>query len=409
MSQNPEPTSAPTFRPRGAVRREETTRRHGGIGDNWQMSLTADGRQVATMCDGSSWQDPPREHINSLALMIDGGPEEPRFEDIAGYPELVFDVNDPQTWNRYYAFATLAVDGRIYQFLSTPSEPFEKLDTTFPRHIGAKLIYTDDDGETWRNQDGSTPVVWERWEERSRENMAFFEESGDAFSLLTFLQMGRDYEANEDGYVYVYAPNGNTEGTMNQLVMFRVPRERVAERGAYEFFTGLDAGGKPTWGKEIEERGVVHTFPSGWVNVEMHPYAWHPSVVYNEPLGLYLMANWGTGCTPEGEWFGKPSYLGFWVAEQPWGPWEQIYEETEWTPEGDLASRSYEPQISPGWIAEDGKSFWLVWSDFKDVSGESFPGLEAWEDPLDRHRALVEIAERMPNYAFNAQRVDLVP
>jgi hypothetical protein len=49
--------------------------------------------------------------------------------------------------------------------------------------------------------------------------MAFFKEPGDGFSLLTVLQMGKDYERNEDGYVYVYAPNGNTEGTMNELVM----------------------------------------------------------------------------------------------------------------------------------------------------------------------------------------------
>jgi hypothetical protein len=409
MSQDREPPTVPSFRPRGAVRREETTRRHGGIGDNWQMSWAADGRQVATMCDGSAWESPPRYHYNSLALNVEGGAENPRFEVVAGYPELVFDPREPRTWNRYYAFATFALDGRIYQFLSTPSAPFDAADTDLPRHIGAKLIYSPDDGETWCNQDGSTPVVWEDWDERSPKSMAFFEEPGEAFSLLTFLQMGRNYEANTDGYVYVYSPNGNTEGTMNQLVMFRVPKDLILEREAYEFFAGLDPQGEATWSKEIGDRGVVHTFPSGWVNVDLHPYAWHPSVVYIEPLGLYLMVNWGTGCTPEGEWFGKPSYLGLWIAEQPWGPWEQIHEETAWTPEGDAASRAYEPQIPPGWIAEDGKSFWLVWSDYKDISGELLPPLETWEDPNERNRVLTGIAERMPNYAFNVQRVDLVP
>ena len=40
--------------------------------------------------------------------------------------------------------------------------------------IGAKLIYSPDNGRSWRNQDGSGPVVWESWEQRSRETMAGF-------------------------------------------------------------------------------------------------------------------------------------------------------------------------------------------------------------------------------------------
>ena len=73
--------------------------------------------------------------------------------------------------------------------------------------------------------------------------MVFFEEPGDAFSLLTVLQMGMNYRDNTDGFVYVYAPNGNTEGSMNQLVMFRVAKDRILDRESYEFFTGRYDGG----------------------------------------------------------------------------------------------------------------------------------------------------------------------
>jgi hypothetical protein len=134
------------------------------------------------------------------------------------------------------------------------------------------------------------------------------------------------------------------------------------------------------WTKNINNRAVVHTFPKGWVNTQVHPYAWHPSVVYNAPLGVYMMANWGMGCTENGLWFGKPSYFGIWIADQPWGPWKQIHEETEWTPDNDVNARAYQPQISPKWIAEDGKSFWLVWTDFQ-------PG--------------------KPYYSFNTQKVEI--
>jgi len=57
--------------------------------------------------------------------------------------------------------------------------------------------------------------------------MAFYREPQQAFSQLTFLQMGRAYQDNRDGYLYVYGPNGITEGSMNQLVMFRVPTRRT--------------------------------------------------------------------------------------------------------------------------------------------------------------------------------------
>ena len=186
------------------------------------------------------------------------------------------------------------------------------------------------------------------------------------------------------GYVYVYAPNGNTEGTMNQLVLARVPREAIRDRAAYRFYAGTGGDGAPRWSEAIEDRNPVHVFPPGWVNTHIHPYAWQPSVVYVAALNLYLMANWGMGTTPDGWWFGKPSYLGFWAARQPWGPWEQVHEETAWTPQGDAGARAYQPQIAPGWVAADGRSFWLVYTDFHTIDGAR------------------------PYYCFNCQRVEVV-
>lgn len=115
----------------------------------------------------------------------------------------------------------------------------------------------------------------------------------------------------------------------------------------------------------------------------MHPYAWHPSVVYYPATGQYLMANWGMGCDESGMWFGKPSYLGFWTAPHPWGSWTQVYEDARWTPIGDASARCYQPQISPRWIAGDGRSFWMVWTDFQVINGNR------------------------PFYAFNLQKIEV--
>ena len=72
-------------------------------------------------------------------------------------------------------------------------------------------------------------------------------------------------------------------------------------------------------------------------------------------------------------------------------------------------ARAYQPQISPKWIAEDGKSFWLVWTDFQNTSefaptlGKAF----AAKRHEDFMRLMIESRRHRPYYAFNAQRVDL--
>ena len=361
-------------------RLDDTTRRTGGTGDNWHMTWAADDRQYVALCDGSGWPEMAGhtgKQYNTRVFTISGDPPEHAFQHLPGFPDLLID--EPPNLNRYYGFGIIALGSEIYNFLSTPNQPFHQPGARF---AGAKLILSPDNGRTWLNQDGS-PLQWEAWDERSRQNMAFFNEPGETFSLLTVLQMGRNYEHNTDGYVYVYAPNGNTEGTMNQLVMFRVPKDRILDRNAYEFFVARNPDGSASWSSDIAARGVVYAFPSGWVNTKIHPYSWHPSVVYNAPLGLYMMANWGMGCAADGMWFGKPSYLGFWTAPHPWGPWTQVHEETAWTSVNDVHARAYQPQIAPKWIAPDGKSFWLVFTDFQVID------------------------EARPYYCFNCQKVEV--
>lgn len=364
-----------------------------GKGDNWHMTWAEDGSQYTSLCDGSGWDDLPGytgKEYNSRVYIINGDPPEHRFEFLPGFPELESKWNTVENgqsmFSRYYGFGILALDGSIFHFMSTPKVPFGLEGNAF---IGIKLIYSQDNGQTWKNQDGSYPVRWEEWGKRdSKKNMLFFYEPDGAFSLLTVLQMGKNYRFNKDGYIYIYAPNGYEDRKMNQLVMFRVKKDSILNRAYYEYFVTCNPDGSASWSSDINKRGIVCTSPEGWVNWKIghpyggHPYAWHPSVVYNEPLDTYIMANWGIGVKrSSGDWFTKPSYLGFWTAPKPWGPWTQVHEEIEWIPGGDRDARAYQPQISPKWIAEDGKSFWLVWTDFR------------------------LIGEERPYYAFNCQKV----
>jgi hypothetical protein len=83
-------------------------------------------------------------------------------------------------------------------------------------------------------------------------------------------------------------------------------------------------------------------------------------------------------------------------------------------PDGDPSARAYAPQISPGWIAPDGKSFWLVWADcagIREYSSEKESidaELAKITDPQKRTQADLEILRRyIPGFSMHAQRVEL--
>lgn len=408
---------------KSVIRRDETTLRFKDYHGSFHMSWGADDKQYVTLNDGFDCCDESSVIYNNHLFAIGGGPRDAVLHDVPGYPkklmrDTLLRAGEAKKSPWYNAWGTLALDRHIYQFVSTTNHAFAAADgVSWPdtRFIGAKLIYSADTGRTWRNQDGSSPVIWDAYERLSRKTLVFFDEPQGAFSLLSILQMGRSYGANRDGYIYVYSPNGNSQETMNDLAMFRVPKGQLLHRGAYEYFGGLKSSGQAAWVKDITARRVVQSFPRGWVATSPGiPFSWFPSVVYNAPLDVYLMVNWGQGWSPGSDWFGKPSYLGFWVAPNPWGPWTQIHEETAWTPGRDAAARAYQPQIVPKWIAADGKSFWLAWPDFQTTSQESARQADEERKRIvaptreDELRWIALTRKAKAYYGFNAQRIDLV-
>ncbi|MFQ6098614.1 MAG: hypothetical protein ACE5O2_12880, partial [Armatimonadota bacterium] len=80
-----------------------------------------------------------------------------------------------------------------------------------------------------------------------------FNEPGAAFADPGVLQFGRDYDGARDDYVYGYSEKPWPDG----LALFRVPKHRLAERPAYEFFSGFDAAGRPKWTRDIGRQKPV--------------------------------------------------------------------------------------------------------------------------------------------------------
>ena len=107
----------------------------------------------------------------------------------------------------------------------------------------SRLAWSADHAKTWK---------WSHWA---------FETS---FGCPTFLNFGRDYAGARDGYVYVYSPDGESAyRAFDRMVLARVPKGRIADRGAYEFFAGLGTDGKPTWTGDIAGRRSVFDHPGG--------------------------------------------------------------------------------------------------------------------------------------------------
>src|SRR5438552_1234813 len=164
----------------GIQRLDETIQPVSGDGDNWHMTWARDDKQYVNLCDGKGWSKLPEytgRMYNTRMYIINGDAPNHTFEYMPGFPDLEFiyppTKEKPDSYSRYYGFGIFATEAFRYSFLSTPRVPFGAPNNRF---VGVKLIYSADDGKTWKNQDGS-PIRWEEWGERNSSNMLFFEEA----------------------------------------------------------------------------------------------------------------------------------------------------------------------------------------------------------------------------------------
>ena len=121
----------------------------------------------------------------------------------------------------------------------------------------------------------------------------------------------------------------------------------------------------------MTERGVNLRYPDAGNGNEWMWASWFPCVVYNKGLDLYIMVSYGVIDPGKNYWDGwcsncqYPASLGFWYAENPWGPWTSFHY-TEHFYAGREGNRTYGFKLSPKWISEDGKRMILIWSDAGD-------------------------------------------
>lgn len=180
------------------------------------------------------------------------------------------------------------------------------------------------------------------------------------FTTIWFADYGKGGAWAPDGYVYAYGLDGNwrdsyrdTVPDPTDLFLARVPAEQVADRAAWEFFSGTT--GVPAWSAEIDDRKPVLTderrvyqrmFDQGLRNDLSVLSQGH--VLYDKPLDRYLYSSWSE--------YAHHLY----EAPQPWGPWRRLADR-------DYTALNLQPEVFGGYgttlpskfLSADGRSMLL--------------------------------------------------
>lgn len=209
----------------------------------------------------------------------------------------------------------------------------------------------------WTRNVGNSQLLWSKDHGRTWESGLRLQ---TGFGSPTFLNFGRDYHGSRDAFVYTYSQDGaSAYENDNQLALARVPKNKITDRAAWEFFEKLDENGHPLWTPDIERRGAVFTYTANCRRSD---------VVYNPGIRRYLMA---LAYNAAGDW-------GTFDAPEPWGPWTTVFHSdasrsgagtNAW---GIPGTHGY--RLPAKWISPDGLAMTLVFSGvrLKDITYDAF-------------------------------------
>jgi hypothetical protein len=288
--------------------REKILRRARGS-DNWPMTWGDDDLLYTAYGDGNGFEPFTTQKLSLGLATVAGTPDDPAGTNLRSATGEA--VGDGAKGRK--ASGILMVDGVLYLWSRNVSN--------------SQLSWSADHGRTW------TACDWK------------FTES---FGCPTFLNFGRNYAGAHDAFVYLYSLDADSAYTpADQMVLARVPKDKMRERAAYQFFKGLNESGEPQWTASIAERGPVFRNPQS---------CYRSGITYNAALHRYLWCQILPASThPEGPRF--QGGFGIYDAPEPWGPWTTAYFTTAWdVGPGDTSS------FPTKWMSGDGTTLHLVFS-----------------------------------------------
>ena len=117
------------------------------------------------------------------------------------------------------------------------------------------IVYSDDYGVTWKRAPGESP-----WTRRENSN----------FRCLFFINMGKNYNLNTDGYVYALGI-GTEWGWERTMYLARVPKNHILDYHAYEYLVTVNDG-TPSWSlSQGDALPVPGIFTSDQASAMYHP------------------------------------------------------------------------------------------------------------------------------------------
>jgi CubicO group peptidase (beta-lactamase class C family) len=294
----------------------ETIVRKARGSDNWPLTWADDDHQYTAFGDGWGFAPFVPKKLGLGFARIEGEP--PAFKGVNIRSPSGEQLGDG-AWAKK-ASGMLCVRGVLY---------------LWTRNAGnAQLAWSKDHGKTWE---------WADWKLTT------------SFGCPTFLNFGRDYQDARDSWVYVYSHDAaSAYQAADRMVLARVPKDKIAERPAYEFFTGLDDKQRPRWSKEIAGRGTVFAYPGK---------CYRSGITFNAGLKRYLWVQILPGT--EGNKADTRFEGGFAIydAPKPWGPWTTVYFTDKWdVGPGETAS------FPTKWMSADGTICHLVFSGDDDFA-----------------------------------------
>ena len=273
--------------------------------DNWPLTWGDDDCLYTAYGDGWGFEPKVPEKLSLGFAKVTGGPDQ--FAGVNIRSATGEQTGDGKAGKK--ASGMLMVDGILYMWA---------------RNAGnSQLAWSADHAQTW---------TWSDWK---------FTES---FGCPTFLNFGPDYAGARDEYVYAYSFDSDSAyEPADRMVLARVPKDRIRDRDAYEFFVRLSAEGEPVWTDDIGERGAVFVHPGR---------CYRSGITYNAPLKRYLWCQ-----TIPGDDTRFAGGFAIYDAPEPWGPWTTVFFTDKWdVGPGESSS------LPTKWMSADGKTVCLVFS-----------------------------------------------
>jgi hypothetical protein len=286
--------------------------------DLWAVTWGPDDNLYTAWGDGGGFGGSDRDGRVAMGFArIEGFPEHWRGINVNGgkNPEHPASFR----WKGKSA-GVLFVHGTLYAIVNLQ-------DGTWP-DVNHALAWSTNLGATW------TKAGW------------LFAKGPGNFQPSVFLNFGRDYAGVPEplaDYIYIYGvkPLGESRNRA-RIFLARVKTNRMKERGAFEFFQGVDAGGQTRWTTDSNGAGAVFVDPnSDGVG----------SVVYAPALKRYLLS----------AFHGGPGQLGVFDAPNPWGPWTTVCYYEDFGRMG-AAGEGLICEFPQKWMSANGLTLWSIFS-----------------------------------------------